>query len=135
MTPIDFKHGLHRTGPIDIDAVRRRAEQDGIATFVLPITGIVDKPSFFSAVQATLPLDPPFTGSRSWDGLSDSLWEGLYRHPGRRIAVVWQGGGGMATSASHDFEIALEVMAHVARGLADPRATAGAPKEVVFLVE
>lgn len=135
MTPIDLKPGLHRTGPIDIDAVRRRAEQDGFATFVLPITGIVDKPSFFSAVRATFPLDPPLTSSRSWDALCDSLREGLYTYPARRIAVLWQGTDGMATSASHDFEMALAVLADVASDLADPRATVGAPKEVVFLVE
>ncbi len=41
----------------------------------------------------------------------------------------------MATDASADFETALAVLEDVARGLADPRATVGAPKELAILVE
>src|SRR5208282_6398864 len=78
---MEFKIGLTRTGALDAEATRRQAEQSGYTTFMLPEKGIVDRVSFFEAVRTTLPLDPPLVGSRSWDALSDSLWEGLYSHP------------------------------------------------------
>lgn len=135
MTAMELKPGLHRTGALDIEATRREAEQTGFTTFVLPAMGIVDRASFFDAVRATFPLDPPLVGCRSWDALSDSLWEGLYTHAARRIAILWQGTRAMATSASSDFETALNVLADVASLLADPQATRGITKEVAVLVE
>jgi hypothetical protein len=41
----------------------------------------------------------------------------------------------MAGSAPADFETALEVLADVAKSLADPRATCEHPKEIAVLVE
>jgi len=102
---------------------------------VLPTTGIVDRSSFFDAVRATFPLDPPLIGSHSWDALSDSLWEGLHTSAARRIAIMWQGTRTMATSASSDFETALDVLVDVASLLADPQATHGTTKELAILVE
>lgn len=132
---MEIKPGLHRTGALDVDATQRQVEQAGYTTFVLPKTGIVDRASFFDAVRATFPLDPPLLGSRSWDALSDSLWEGLYTHAARRIAILWPSTRAMASSASADFETALNVLADVASSLADPRATRDNPKEVAVLVE
>jgi hypothetical protein len=132
---MEFKQGLQRAGALDVEATRRQAEEAGFTTFVLPAMGIVDRASFFDAVRATFPLDPPLQGSRSWDALSDSLWEGLYTHPARRIAILWPGTSAMATSASSDFDTALSVLAEVAILLADPQATNGSTKEVSVLVE
>jgi len=132
---MEIKHGLQRTGALDVETVRLKAELAGFTVFVLPTVGIVDRASFFGAVRATFPLDPPLVGSHSWDALSDSLWEGLYTSTARRIAIVWQGTRAMATSASRDFETALDVLADVARLLADPQATCGTTKEVAILVE
>lgn len=131
----DLEPGLRRTGPLDVDGFRRDAEQAGITTFVLPPVGIVDRASFFDAVRATFPLDPPLVGSRSWDALSDSLCGGLHTLPARRIAILWPGTRGMASRAADDFEMALNVLADVANLLADPRATVGKPKNVAVLVE
>lgn len=132
---MEINPGLQRTGALDVEATRLRAEQAGFTVFVLPTTGIVDRASFFDAVRATFPLDPPLTGSHSWDALSDSLWEGLYTQPARRIAIVWQGTRAMANSATSDFETALDVLADVGSLLADPHATDGTPKELAILVE
>lgn len=98
--------------------------------------GIVDADhtSFFDAVRATLPLDP-LVGSRSWDALSDSLWEGLYLHAGLRCAILWPGADTLAARSVGTFETALAVLADVAKLLADPVATCDHPKEVVILVE
>lgn len=132
---MELERGFQRTEVLDVESTRRRAEQAGFATFVLPANGIVDRPSFFDAVRATFPLDPPLVGSRSWDALSDSLWEGLHTHPARRIAILWPSTRAMAAAAPSDFEIALNVLADVASLLADPRATQDDPKEVAVVVE
>ena len=130
-----IKPGIKRIGSFDVDATRREAELDGYTTFVMPEKGIVDRASFFDSVRATFPLDPPLVGSRSWDALSDSLWEGLYSHSARRIAILWSGTRGMAISAPNDFDIALNVLADVANSLADTRATRNKPKEIAVLHE
>jgi hypothetical protein len=127
--------GLNRIGMVDVEATRRHAEQAGYTTFVLPENGIVDRASFFEAVRATFPLDPPLIGSDSWDALSDSLWEGLYKHSARRIAILWPRTRGMANSSPTDFETALNVLADVANSLTDPRAACDNPKEIAILVE
>ena len=132
---MEIKPGLNRTGPISAQATRHQAEEAGYTVFALPEKGIVDRASFFEAVRTTLPLDPPLVSSRGWDALSDSLWQGLYMLPARRIAILWLGTRGMATSAPAEFEIALSVLADVANLLADPQATCENPKEVAVLVE
>jgi hypothetical protein len=132
---MELKPGLHRFGALDVEAIRHQAEQAGYTTFVLPAKGIIDRTSFFDAIRATFPLDPPLLGSRSWDALSDSLWEGLHKHAARRIAMLWPSTRAMANSASSDFEIALNVLADVASSLADHRGTRDEPKEVVVFVE
>ena len=135
MIAMELKSGLQRTGLLDVETIRRQAEQAGFSTFVLPAMGIVDRGSFFDAVRATFPLDPPLVGSHSWDALSDSLWEGLYKHAAQRIVILWPGSRAMATSASSDFGTALNVLTDVATLLVDPHATRGATKTVAVLVE
>jgi len=132
---MEFDRGLQRIGHLDVDATRRRAEEADCTVFVLPGRGIVDRAAFFDAVRATFPLDPPIVGHRVWDALSDSLWEGLYTHPARRLAILWPNAQVMARSASEDFDTALDVLAHVVASLADPQATVGHPKQVAVLVE
>jgi Barstar (barnase inhibitor) len=132
---MDLKPGLLRIEMLDVEATRRQAEQAGFLTFVLPGESIVDQASFFNAVRATLPLDPPLIGIRSWDALSDSLWEGLQAHAAQRIAILWPNTRVMTNSALSDFEIALSVLVDVASSLADPRTTRDNPKEVTLLVE
>jgi hypothetical protein len=135
MSAMEIRRGLQRTGALDVERLRREAEGAGYATFVLPERGIVDRASFFDAVRATFPLDPPLLGSGNWDALSDSLWEGLCTHEARSIAILWPGARAMASSAPDDFEIALNVLADVAGSLADPQATCDHPKAVAILVE
>lgn len=132
---MEFTSGLQRTGPLNVEEVRRKAQQEGFTAFVFPAQGIVDRTSFFDAVRTTFPLDPPLIGSHSWDALSDSLWEGLFMHPAVRIVILWPGTHAMAVSASSDFATALNVLADVATLLADPKATRGRAKEVAILAE
>ena len=132
---MDLRPGIARTAQFDVQAVRCRASEAGYATFVLPADGVVDRESFFHAIRATLPLDPPLTGSRSWDAMSDSLWEGLYALPDRQIAILWPNARLMASAASSDFQMALNVLTDVVNLLANRRATNGSPKDVSVVIE
>lgn len=132
---MEIKPGLHRIGAMDMQATRHQAEQAGYTVFMFPEKGIVDRESFFEAVRTTFPLDPPLLGSRSWDALSDSLWEGLYRHSSQRIAILWPNTRAMASLAATEFETALSVLTDVADSLANARATCYNQKAVAVFVE
>lgn len=127
--------GLERVVALDVDATRQSMEALGYVVFVLPHLGIVDRDSFFKAIQGTCPLDPPLVSSTSWDALSDSLWEGLHSHEARRIAILWPNTASMNDAASEDFELALRVLADVASSAADSNSTDPNPKDVVFTVQ
>jgi hypothetical protein len=129
---MEIASGLHQI--LDAEAARREAEQAGYVTLVLPEAGIVDRESFFDAARATFPLDPEIQSSRSWDALSDSLWEGLHAHPAVKIAIVWPNACAMLAATPAEFEIALSVLGDVASSLADTVATAGHPKNVAVFV-
>jgi Barstar (barnase inhibitor) len=131
---MDIKAGLQRVNALDVETIQRQTLLAGYATYVLPADGIIDRASFFNAARATFPLDPPLKGSSSWDALSDSLWEGLYTQPARRIVILWPGARAMANSAPADFETAVNVLDDIANALSDPGATIGDPKEVAVLV-
>lgn len=127
-----FERGLHRVEALDIDLVRAEAERAGWFTFALPGSGIVNKATFFAAARALLPLDPPVMAD-NWDALSDSLW-GLFRHPARRIAILWPNSEPMARVDPVEFENAIEVLRDLPTTLADPRLTRGRPKDVAVIV-
>jgi hypothetical protein len=127
-----FTSGATTESVLDIEAIRLKAEREGYFTFVLPEVGIVDRPSFFEAIRNTLPLDPPVVSSRSWEALGDSLWEGLHSHPAQRIVILWPNSEAMIDST--DREMALSVLADVAKLLEDHQATKGRPKYVAILV-
>lgn len=129
----ELESGLREV--VDVEVARREAERAGYTTIALPATGVVDRESFFDAVRATLPLDPPIQSARSWDALSDSLWEGLHRNPAARIAIVWPNAHVMSAAAPVEFEIAVSVLADVASLLANVGATCGRPKQVAVFVE
>lgn len=119
--------GLHRAGVADVAVLHARAERDGFHVFLLS-GDVADRASLFAALRPL--LDPPVQAS--WDALSDALFLGLCAHPARRIAVVWPCAA-MEARAPDDLARALEVFAGVARDLADPSLTRGAPKELAIL--
>lgn len=127
--------GINRVDNLDANAIRREAEQAGYTVFVLPKDSIKDVDTFFNAVRATFPLDPPLISSKSWDALSDSLWEGLHTYSAQRITILWPKATRMASSAPAEFKTALSVFTQISNLLADPRATCGNPKELAVLVE
>ena len=96
--------------------------------------GIVDKPTFFTAVRTTLPLVPALANDL-WDALDDSLFEGLLEHPGDRLAILWSGAGEMRARDHAAFSAAVQVLENVARSLLDGAYTLGPPKSVLVVVD
>lgn len=131
---MDDEPALRFVSGLECDAVREAARRAGATSYVLP-RDVVDRASFFDAVRATLPLDPPLQGSTSWDALADSLWEGLHQAGARRVWIVWPGADAMANAAREDFAHAIRVMASVIEPLGDATATNGRPTALTFIVE
>jgi len=96
--------------------------------------GINSRESFFDAVRSNLPVDPPLVGSRSWEALSDSLWQGLFATDADMMVIAWRDSGTMTLHAPGDYELAIDVLGHVASTLADPRATQGKPRQLSVYV-
>lgn len=130
-----FEPGIRTEPALDVSATRTHAAFVGAATFVLPSRGVVDRASFFAAVCATVPLDPPIVSDRSWDALADSLWEGLHQRPEKQIVILWPNAREMAGGDPGEYRLALEVLGEVARSLGDHEATVGRPQVLCILVE
>lgn len=81
-----------------------------------------------------MPLDPPLMRNRSWDALSDSLWEGLDSLADKEVAVIWPGWAEMADSDPQSFDIAARILEDLTESLADAEATVGHPKEIAVLL-
>jgi hypothetical protein len=120
-------HFLQRVD--DLDAIAPAAGS-GVALIALSTTGGSGRKAFFDAVRAACPLDPPLRSERSWDALEDSLWEGLFQLPHRRIVITWLDAGEYRRVSQRDHAIAVRVLGHIADSLADEAATTGRLKDV-----
>jgi hypothetical protein len=129
--------GLSLAASAEVRDAQQDFEWAGWKVFVLP-DGIKSKLSFFRAVAAIMPLDPPLVGISegrySWDALDDSLWEGLHELPERQIAILWPDAARLAARDPETHRDALDVLDHVSRLLADDEATIGTPKQVAVVV-
>lgn len=121
--------GIHHVAALDAESLA------GYHIFVLPGDRIVDQETFFEAVRATLPLDPPLMSNRVWDAMSDSLWEGLYQHPAKHIAIVWPNARLLKRADPSAFEAAISVLSDVVHLLGDARATQDKTKHIAVVVE
>ncbi|UOZ11023.1 SUKH-3 domain-containing protein [Amycolatopsis sp. WQ 127309] len=74
--------------------------------------------TFFAAVRAALPLDPPVPGSRSWDALSRSLYAGLRGLGAARVEIRWPDAERFAARYPEDSVPARAVLEFVAASLA-----------------
>lgn len=113
----------------DFTAIAEAAGPDQ-AVIELSTIGGSGRKAFFDAVRSAVRLDPPVVGERSWDALEDSLWEGLFQRPERRIVIAWRDASDYAARSPEDYEVAISVLSSVGDLLADERATTGRPKEV-----
>jgi hypothetical protein len=81
-------------------------------------------------------MDPPFPpGSRSWDALSDSVWQGLYDRSENEFAIIWPNAHKMALRDPLEFRIAIDALEGVYELLLDSAATLGRVKHVSIVLE
>jgi len=126
--------GLITVRQADLASYVQKAQEERVPVYMLPRTGIVDRASFFDALRATLPLDPPIQSARSWDALSDSLWGGLDALDADHVLIVWPNAAAMIPASRMEYDQALTVLADVATMLADPKVMKGKPKQVSIIV-
>ena len=125
--------GVQKVLPNEMEAIEQRAHSQGWQIYHLHGSQIRDRETFFEAIRAGFPLNPPLMSNRSWDALSDSLWQGLFELPAHRIIISWSNSDVMAASPD-DFETAISVFQDIVDSLADPEMTMGSTKEVTVLL-
>jgi hypothetical protein len=111
--------------PEQTDEIKREAARRNIPAYVISTGQHVGREAFFDTVRSSLPLDPPLASSRSWDALSDSLWEGIRSLGVNRVVILWPDSSSFSKGAPRDFDIATSALADVAESLADSKATRG----------
>lgn len=120
----------------EIREISKEKADLGWRVFVLP-SDIRNKPEFFDAVRAVLPLAPPLhPNDENWDALNDSLWAGLHSLHTPGNIIVWRGFDLLKNNSGSDFEIALGVFDSIANTISDPKYGGGFSSHLmVFLVE
>jgi hypothetical protein len=99
------------------ELLKQELEGDGWSVLVVENFSIRDKSSFFEAVRQYLPLDPPLVSNRSWEALSDSLWEGISDLDSAKVALFFPGLQALALEHPKEFDLASQVLADVAESL------------------
>ena len=107
-------------------------ELNGWKAFRLP-DNVEGKSDFFSGARNIFPLDPPLVGSRSWDALADSLWEGLVQLPDSRIVILWPNSSKMERVSPSEYLIAESILRDLVGGLANTESTLGRVKEILVI--
>ena len=133
-TGVEFRKGVRAIDRQEVGRAIDAARSGGLPVFVLEMDERVGREAFFDAVKAVLPHDPPLTSSRSWDALSDSVWEGVRNLEARRIVIIWPDATRFRDDASADYLVSMEVLADLVDSLGDSVATTGMPKEVCIIV-
>jgi hypothetical protein len=131
---MELSSNLTIIDPEQADEIKQEAVRRNIPAYVISTDQRVGREAFFDAVRGTLPLDPPLMSSRSWDALSDSLWEGIRSLGANRVVVLWPDSSLFSEGAPREFDIATSVLADVARSLADPETTRGRPVEMSIYI-
>jgi Barstar (barnase inhibitor) len=126
--------GFHVVARSELTVAVEELRSSGARIFELP-DGIASAASFFDAVCAVLPMNPPLMrASESWDALSDSVWGGLGDLDESRLVIVWADSEPLARSDPDAFGIAVDILASLPADLANPEFNAGISKEVTVLV-
>lgn len=118
----------------DLKKIIEALLSNGWIIFFLRGKIIFDRNSFFNAIKATLPLDPPIVGSHSWDALSDSIWGGIDSIVENKIVIIWENTEVMQIHANEDYNIAIELLDDIAKSLNNDKATDGETKQVGIII-
>ncbi len=120
--------GVHEVSAAEIESAVQVALTMRAATFSLSTKGASTRADFFDAVRASLPLDPPLVGSKSWDALSDSLWGGIDGVDTSIVLITWTGAADLQRASPDDFDTAMAVLRDLTSSLGNWEDTAGEPK-------
>jgi Barstar (barnase inhibitor) len=132
--PMDLSSNLSIIDPEQADEIMQEAVRCNIPVYLISTDQRVGREAFFDAVRSALPLDPPLMSARSWEALSDSLWEGIRSLGSKHVVALWPDSSLFSEGAPCEFDIATSVLADVARSLADPEATRGRPVEMSIYI-
>jgi hypothetical protein len=127
---MEFISGIQVIGTEDANFIVRDSKKEDCAIYYFSTAEHSGRQGFFDSVRNTFPLDPPLIGDRSWDALSDSLWEGLFILPARKIAILWPDSSKFKEDFPADYRIAFAVLVDVVRSLCTAKTSDGTPKEV-----
>ncbi|WP_253862613.1 barstar family protein [Prauserella halophila] len=131
---MDFGSGVSFVDPGTAEEVISTGGPRASAVLVFSIRDSTGRKSFFEAVRAGLPLDPPLVSSRSWDALADSVWEGIYKLETDSVIIVWPDATRFKRISSEEFHTAVSVLSDISASLADSDETDGRPRNVAVLV-
>lgn len=126
--------GVHEGAAADLASAVRVASIVGAAIFSLSTTGASTRADFFDAVRASLPLDPPLVGSRSWDALLDSLRGGIEEVGAALIVITWTGAADLRSAHPADYDMAIEVLRAVTSDVGNEKYSVGKPKQVCVYI-
>ncbi|WP_327191389.1 barstar family protein [Streptomyces xinghaiensis] len=121
-------------GPEEAHELVRAAASEDCLLFRLSTEGRSGIKAFFDAARRTLPLDPPLAGSRSWDALADSLWEGIHALERDRVVLLWPDAASFAEASPEEFRTAVNVLTDVAELLSDDKATTRRPTDLCVYI-
>jgi hypothetical protein len=129
-----LRPGVIFLGAGEVDEVRAESVAVGATVFELDTVGRRDREDLFDAFRSTFPLDPPIQSARSWDALSDSLWEGLYQLDSDLVCIFWSDAAGFADASPVEYQTAIAVFEHVTESLGESRFTVDRPKTVAVFI-
>jgi barstar (barnase inhibitor) len=118
---VEISSGITTLPEGEVRALGRRFQGRGYRVYLLETGSSADREAFFSAVREVLPLDPPMVSSRSWEALSDSLWEGLVELAESQVVITWPDAYKMKSTSPRDYKMAISVLGDVVGYLREPR--------------
>jgi hypothetical protein len=126
--------GVHEVNTAELESAVVEASTTGAPVFALSTGGSSTRADFFDAVRASLPLDPPLIGSKSWDALSDSIWGGIDGIDAPVLLITWTGAADLRRTAPEEFAVAMSVLRNLSASLGKWEDTDGEPKQVCVYV-
>lgn len=122
---------VRRDAPQNVRAAEPVLRAVGYRVFVIP-EGVESKATFFDAVVATFPLDPPLARVQDvWDALYDSLNAGLLDVPATMLAILWPDSYRLALSEPEYYNSAAYILGALGDVLSHGQWTNdGKPKQI-----
>lgn len=87
---------------------------------------------FFSNVIKSLPTNPKLSGQVHWDGLRDSLFNGIDDLDVPCVAIIWLLPNRLFEANPDDYEIAVDVLATIVRDFEQEAKDGGRPVQLLI---